>query len=349
MSPFSPFDPPTHIRWRQEATGRADLTAAARPVLHFGGYQHVPLREGWIAQGLQALSEAEQRGDTSQVFAVPQAIDRFGLEPAMVPALRFWLRATGVMEEQPGPGVRRLPLLTPLGRLLQQADSSLEHPGSAWLLHAQLARNGTQAPLFSWFFQRFARAIPFTTEACVQAAVAWASTEAPDQEIRPAAIRADLTCLLHMYLPEPPDPPPTPASLGAISPFRRLGLLCLPPVVPLREGGLREARLRTPTQYRLYPPGRAAVPALIVLAALLEHGGRQVLLRDLLAAPLHIGRTFGLTQEDVWEAFARVRACVPAWCPSLERIGRQAWVRVPVVPIGQVLRAYYASSSRRPR
>ncbi len=343
MSPFSPSDPPTHCRQRREVTDHADPTAAARPVLHFGGHQHIPLRAGWIAQGLQALAEAEQRGDTSQVFAFPEAIDRFGLGPAAMQALRFWLRATGVMEEQPGPGVRRIPALTLLGRLLQQADPSLEQLGSVWLLHAHLVRNGSQAPLFAWFFQRFARAIPFTQEDCVQAGVAWAIMEAPEQEIRPAAIRADLTCLLQMYLPEPPDPPQTPASLRTISPFQRLGLLCPLPALPPRAGGLAEAHRRTPTRYRLYPPSREAAPALIVLATLLEHGGKQVLLRDLLAAPLHIGRTFGLTQEDVWESFARVRALVPAWCPRLERIGRQEWVRVPAAPIGQVLRAYYAS------
>ena len=71
------------------------------PVLRFAGHLHYPLRESWVVKGLQALAASEQQGDAANLFTHPAATDRFGIGPAMVQALRFWLRATGVMVLSP--------------------------------------------------------------------------------------------------------------------------------------------------------------------------------------------------------------------------------------------------------
>src|SRR5258708_3087963 len=135
----------------------------AFPRLLFGRHQGYDLREQWISKGLLALAHAENAPARARLFAFPEASDRFGIGPGMVQALRYWLRATGLMIEQPGNVRGRLVLaLTPLGALLAHHDPYMERVGSLWLLHAHLAHNLLLAPTFYWFFQCFVGAAPFT-------------------------------------------------------------------------------------------------------------------------------------------------------------------------------------------
>lgn len=303
--------------------------------LRFAQHQFYSLHTSWIPQGLQAVAEAERQGNTARVFAYPDATDHFGIGPAMVQSLRFWLRATGLLVEMPGAGARRIPTLTPLGRLLERADPYLNQPASVWLLHAHLVRTVEQAPAFTWFFQHFVSSLPFTKEECVQACHAWAIKEAPAQEVRPNALREDIACVLRMYLPARPG---SPEQQEARSPFARLGLL-----MPMAHANRPEdfPQGPGPDRYRFRLPQATEVPALAILAVLLQQqAGKQVPLRTLFE-PMQIARTFGLSSRTLSEVLATLRVLAPAWCPTLERVGRHFQVRVPAVPVDQVLAHLY--------
>src|ERR1700726_5248152 len=111
----------------------------ALPRLLFGRHQGYDLREQWLTKGLLALAQTEHATARARLFAFPDASDRFGIGPGMVVALRYWLRATGLMVEQTGGKQgRALPELTPLGAVLAQHDPYLQRSGSRWLLHAHL-------------------------------------------------------------------------------------------------------------------------------------------------------------------------------------------------------------------
>lgn len=302
-------------------------------------HQHLgyALRESWISKALLTLLEAERRkadqqGAPAQVFAFPQATDRLGIGPTMVRALRFWLRATGLMVEQRGQGVRPVPALTPLGRLLAQHDPSLTRSGSLWLLHAHLARTMGEAPAFAWFFQHFVQVNqPFTKEECVTRLHTWAITQATTPSIRPRAIVSDVECLLRMYLPAPAL---SAEEAVANSPFRRLGLL---------------SEQSTPAgQPPAYVFHGGQPPALVVLATLLwlEPERKPLSVRDLVSRPGSVGRTFGLSSEVLINLLASIPVLVPAWAPALQR-GLLEWITPPsAVSPEEVIAHYYRLSER---
>lgn len=278
------------------------------------------LKESWISKAVLALWEAEhletdQPGACAHVFAFPSATDRLGIGPTMVRALRFWLRATGVMVEQRGQGVRRWPMLTPWGRVLAQHDPYLTRPESIWMLHAHLARNLGGAPAFAWFFQQFVQIDrPFTKEECAARLHTWLITQAPTQRIRPLAVASEVDCLLRMYLQQAPGLDPEQAVLA--SPFRRLGLL-----------SALSTPAGKPPRY-VFQGGQP--PALVVLAALLlEQERKPQLLRDLVSKPGSVGRTFGISAPRLVDLLASLRLLVPSWSPSIQRIDHLEWVTPP--------------------
>jgi hypothetical protein len=313
----------------------------AFPRLLFGRHQGYDLREQWITRGLLALAGAEHLTARARLFVFPDATDRFGIGPGMVAALRYWLRATGLMVEQTASKAgRHVPALTPLGSLLAQHDPYLQHSGSLWLLHAHLARSLLLAPTFYWFFQCFVGTTPFTKEECLQALLSWAIKDAPSQRIAPEVLRKDLECLLRIYTHQPQHTTPEQAVLA--SPFRRLRLLQYaltgPSVsgvgAPTRRGGMR---------YVLCPPQAGEIPPLVVLALILEQNQAvpRVPLTHLLYRQTHIGRTCCLKQGTLLHALQRLQEGVPDWCPRSSRVDEQEWMILPSVPAERVLLQYY--------
>ena len=304
------------------------------------GYQ---LRATWISKALLALLEAEHLeaedpGAMARIFAFPNASDRFGLGPTMIQAMRFWLRATGLITIQRQQSARPVPTLTAWGRLLAQADPYLTRAGSLWMLHAHLARNWSDAPAFAWFFQQYAlRSQPFTQEGCLARLQTWAIAQAPTQEIRLRALRNDLACLLRMYLPGQPGSPEQELSA---SPFRGLELLApLPPT-------------DAPVSYHLLA---GHPPALIVLALLLleqqallqGQEAQPQLVRDLVSRPGGVGRTFGMTASELVASFARIRLMVPSWSPCIQCTRHLEWVTLPAIPPEAVIEHYYRCADER--
>ncbi len=304
------------------------------PRLQFAGHQTYPLRSSWLTRALLALAQAEREGNTSRFFAFPDATDRFGLGPSMIHALRYWLRATGVMVEQPGQGVRRIPTLTPLGTLLAEVDPYLERTGSLWLLHDQLIRQRVQAPTWYWFFQCFlptrGKATSFSTVAALEALLAWSIKEAPRQHMAPGALKKDLDCLLRLYVPTRLL---SPEQAGQASPFHPLGLL---QAVPCAQEAERAERC-----FCARPPYPEQLPPLLVLALLLAREGpaaRLPLAR--LKEPGHLEATFALSASRLLDICATLQDA--DWRPQLAQSGRQEWLTLPPVEAEQVLQRYYA-------
>jgi hypothetical protein len=309
------------------------------PRLLFGRHQGYDLREQWITKGLLALAHTEDSEARARLFAAPDASDHFGIGPGMVVALRYWLRATGLMIEPSGTRQgQKVPTLTPFGAILARHDPYLERMGSVWLLHAHLTHNLLQAPTFYWFFQCFVGKTAFTKEACLDALLSWAIKDAPQQRINLEQIRKDVACLFRLYAVAPQFPQMTPEQLVLASPFRRLSLLrCLPPGA---DAGRSTGRWML--QYHSTPHAEA-IPELVVLALLLEHnqGRTQVPLTQVLYHQQQPGRGLGLTQTTLVDAFHRLFLLDPAWAPRHVWMQQHHWLTVPKVSVEQVLVRYY--------
>ncbi len=294
------------------------------PRLLFGRHQGYDLREQWITKGLQALAYTEDPQARARLFTASGAPDHFGIGPGMVAALRYWLRATGLMVEQPETGYgRKVPTVTPLGALLSLHDPYLGRVGSLWLLHAHLARNLLLAPTFYWFFQCFVGNTPFTKEACLEALLSWAIKDAPQQRINPELLRKDVECLFRLYAATSHSAQMTPEQSALVSPFRRLHLL---QCHPSRTDTEHSTERRVP-QYQYASPHAEDIPALVVLALLLEHnpGRAQVPLTQVLYRQQQPGRSCGLTHTTLLDACHRL--LLPGASPG--HLGRSGWISSP--------------------
>lgn len=101
------------------------------------------IREGWIAKGIKAV-ETNQK-----VFSDPNAMDILGIGSNMVKSLRYWMNATGLIEE-----TNRTYKLSSLGTLIKEKDPYLEDTFSWWLIHINLILNKENACVFNIFFNK---------------------------------------------------------------------------------------------------------------------------------------------------------------------------------------------------
>ena len=114
----------------------------------FGRNESFPLRFGWIAKGLKALSVDQK------IFNQEDATVTLGVGKNMVASIRYWLQATGVVVRN-----RKTNTLEPtrLGQIAfgDGGDPYLEDEGTVWLLHWLLAANPVRATAIYWFFNHF--------------------------------------------------------------------------------------------------------------------------------------------------------------------------------------------------
>ena len=115
-------------------------------IIKLQGHEKFPLREGWLTKGIEILDVDEP----SKIFSADYGPDAFGIGSNMVKALRYWLRAFGLIEEMPGKGV----ILTPFGNLIKSYDLYIENDFSLWLLHSHIVKNVDIATTWYMFFNK---------------------------------------------------------------------------------------------------------------------------------------------------------------------------------------------------
>jgi hypothetical protein len=120
--------------------------------LQFAGHETFTLRYGWLKKVIDASLKAENAGisDASSVFSDSKSIADFGVGKNMVQSMRHWAISTGVIDEE-----SLFP--TPLGRIIfgLDGDPYLEHPGSLWILHWNLAALPGRSTTWHWAFNEF--------------------------------------------------------------------------------------------------------------------------------------------------------------------------------------------------
>lgn len=116
--------------------------------LSFAGHESFTCKQFWLKKGVDFV--ANENND----FSHDQAVVKLGVGKNMVRAIRFWLRAFGVTDENDK--------ITDLGNHLFDEngfDPYLESIGSIWLLHYHLIKE-TKATIYSLVFNEFRRKKP---------------------------------------------------------------------------------------------------------------------------------------------------------------------------------------------
>ena len=160
-----------------------------RATVSFGRHESFPLRFGWIAKGLNALS------DEPHIFNREDATVVLGVGKNMVASIRHWLQATGVAAPDPS----RTLAPTETGQIVfgEGGDPYLEDEATIWLLHWLLATNPTGATAIYWFFNHFHKPTFTSSE------VATGLSDFVKHEIGPrvaqSTLKGDAQLVLRMY------------------------------------------------------------------------------------------------------------------------------------------------------
>ena len=178
----------------------------------FKGHESFILREGWLNKGLTEVSKNEK------VFSENYGADALGVGPNMAKAIRYWLKCTGLTEEENGKGV----ILTDLGKIILENDPYTEDIFTLWLIHCQIARNQQNATAWNLFFNSFSYEEFKKTEMMAEMKEL-AVTFADGGKLSEASIEADCDAILRMYVKKR-EKNSNPEEKNT-SPFGKLGLI----------------------------------------------------------------------------------------------------------------------------
>lgn len=114
----------------------------------FGRHETFALRYSWLTKGYQKNILLPDE----DLFISENATVELGVGKNMVAAIRYWLRASQVME----PNSNRI---TPFGEAIFNSktgfDPYLEDEATLWLLHWSIVTNSRLATSWYWFFNKF--------------------------------------------------------------------------------------------------------------------------------------------------------------------------------------------------
>jgi len=155
-------------------------------IFTIGRHGSFQLRYGWITKGIQAVDGAKKLAD---VFTSDNATVNLGVGKNMVAAIRYWLMATQVIDNEK---------ITKFGNFLKEKDAYLEDDASLWLLHLTLAQNKKLATSIYWLFNHFHQN-EFSAEEAGNAFLSYAREN--NWKGSEKTLRMDVQVILRMYAP----------------------------------------------------------------------------------------------------------------------------------------------------
>ncbi len=167
----------------------------------FSGHETFPLRYGWLKKAFDRVAETEGKPDNRGACWDDDAIARFGVGRNMVASMRYWVKATRIIEET-GTNVV---LPTKLGRRLFEPnglDPYMEHPATLWLIHWQLASRVEKTTWF-WAFSHYP-AITFDRDNLVKKLDRLAKERAWSRASN-TTIKNDVACFIRTYVARQPS------------------------------------------------------------------------------------------------------------------------------------------------
>ncbi len=175
------------------------------------GHETFILREGWLAKGIRAVA------DNPKVFSEYSGADALGVGTNMAKAIRYWLKAAGLIEETKN-GVE----LSVFGKNVMTYDSYFEDRFTLWIIHAHIASNAELATSWYVFFNRIG-CEEYTRDELVYSLNRELCVYSGLQELPESSVSADVTAIVNMYSRDKGrDYDPEEKKL---SPFAELGLL----------------------------------------------------------------------------------------------------------------------------
>ncbi len=174
------------------------------------------IREGWLRKGMRALKQ------DPALFSNSDAMQVLGVGSKMVNSIKFWLKATGLVEEKINKNKHELVFTPDFGEIIYKYDPYFEDTFTLFLLHSKIVSNKELAIVWHLFFNVF-EATSFTREDMCSVLnnelEKLMDTECTFSE---SLLRDDCSSVLKMYVNEDSDSDP---EENLNSPFVILNLL----------------------------------------------------------------------------------------------------------------------------
>lgn len=241
--------------------------------MKFRAHDTFAIRKGWLHKGMRHVLA------NPRIFVDKNInpMDEFGVGANMVKALRYWLQATGLTEENTGNN--RNQYLTPFGEEVWANDPYLEEDGTLFLIHYFLASNENLATAWYYFFNHY-QVIDITQKSFIAGIKSYLLSALKDGEVLPSdrAITDDFDCIIKTYTPSILSSPES--NMGC--PLSNLSLL-------------------TTTEKSRYVKVAAKatdINPLIILAVIInesaKNNSREIKIAKLESDPCNIGKIFNL-------------------------------------------------------
>ncbi len=155
----------------------------------FGRHETFSLRYFWLTKGFQAFIE------NPDIFKSDEATVTLGVGKNMVNAIRYWLRASQLLE-----GENNVLKTTELGNAIFATDGFdpfLEDDATLWVCHWQLATNAELSTAIYWFFNCYHKP-EFNSDETANALVDFVINNTHGKHSE-KTVRQEIALILRMY------------------------------------------------------------------------------------------------------------------------------------------------------
>lgn len=182
------------------------------------GNESFCIREGWLNKGITAIK------DEPSIFSMSNAMDILGIGSKMVKSLKYWLLATGIVEEKKVVGSKNVLQLTEdLGVVIDKYDKYFEDIFTLWILHFNIVKKIEMCTIWNLYFNNFDATAFTKTNMVNKLSDEFNKIYNKDNSVY-NSIMDDCGCLLKMYASTSELDNSDPED-NLSSPFSELGLL----------------------------------------------------------------------------------------------------------------------------
>lgn len=157
----------------------------------YGQHQSFYLRDRWLNKAIRHLRNDER------FFYDKEAFEKMGLGKNMVQSLRYWVVATGVVEEVFNEERKKIHLITDFGELIYQYDKFIKFQDTAAILHYHMCRKQEPSTAWFWFFN-FLKETIITKDLLSQEFINWVN-ENEQKTFSHNSLKKDIECLVKLY------------------------------------------------------------------------------------------------------------------------------------------------------
>lgn len=225
------------------------------------------IRKGWLSKGMRNVLIAPD----VFISKTNNPMDVLGIGANMVKALRYWMVAVGLTEEESAG--QRVQTPTQLGLTIQENDPYFEESGTLWLLHYMLVREkeatNTEATAWWYFFNEFKIAEFTRDDYFTQISKFLRNCNEGEKPVR--TIEDDFKCIINTYVSRMKSSPEKIKPESNIDcPLGELGLIDI--VGTEKNGGRQKI-------YRKSAPKKDMLHPLILLAVLIDQAQGETEIR----------------------------------------------------------------------